>query len=181
MEGNPCGSIGAGAQIRRAGPENAATLSVLTVEVWLDTYAPEGIPPAFAAHLVEEHAPDAFRHAMATKGVDFLLSCQGDRALGYAKLLTDPAQAIPGYGTAELATLYVRRHHKRQGVGRALLAAALDRAGAAGHRALHLTVHHANRDAIAFYEARHFRKVGDWIYRFNGFEVLNLVMARTLA
>lgn len=57
-----------------------------------------------------------------------------------------------------------------------MLRHALSLASEAGHSALFLTVHHANHDAIAFYETQGFRNAGEWTFRFEGIAVPNLVM-----
>lgn len=53
-------------------------------------------------------------------------------------------------------------------------------ASEADHPVLFLTVHHANHDAIGFYEAQGFDAVGDWMFRFEGIAVPNLVMKISL-
>jgi len=161
--------------ITDATPADAEILSVLATEVWLDTYATDGVSPAHAAHLLREYSPAAFRTAMAAPDTSFFTCRDGTRILGYAKLLTAPDPIGPNYGTAELATLYVRRRHRLQGIGRALLRAALQRAATLGHLRLYLTVHHANHEAIGFYEAHHFARRGEWTFPFEGTGVRNLV------
>jgi ribosomal protein S18 acetylase RimI-like enzyme len=139
--------------IRKADVEDAGILSVLATEVWLDTYATEGVSPAFAAHLLEEYSPGAFTEALLNRSIHMFVYTAGNFVKGYLKLTTEPAALDLRYGTVELATLYVRRHHKRQGIGTELLRHAMDVAAADGHRSMYLTVHHANRDALVFYES----------------------------
>lgn len=162
--------------VRSAEIADAGVLSVLATEVWLDTYAHEGISAAYAAHLHERYSLEAFQRSLQAAEEQTLLCEQAQFVLGYAELFSGQAVASPDYGTVELATLYVRRHHKRQGIGTRLLRRSLTWASEAGHAALFLTVHHANCNAIAFYEAQGFQKAGDWIFRFEGIEVPNLVM-----
>lgn len=162
--------------VRNAKIADAGVLSVLATEVWLDTYAQEGISPAYASHLHERYSPAAFQQSLQAAEEQTLICARGQFVLGYTKLLTGQSLAAPEQGTVELATLYVRRHHKRQGIGLKLLRHALSLASEAGHSALFLTVHHANHDAIAFYETQGFRNAGEWTFRFEGIAVPNLVM-----
>lgn len=162
--------------VRNAEIADASVLSVLATEVWLDTYAQEGVSPAYAAHLHERYSPAAFQQSLQAAEEQTLICARGQFVLGYAKLLTGQSLTVPEHGPVELATLYVRRHHKRQGIGLKLLRHALSLASEAGHSALFLTVHHANHDAIAFYEAQGFRNAGEWTFRFEGIAVPNLVM-----
>ncbi len=55
--------------------------------------------------------------------------------------------------TAELTELFVRRESRRQGLGRALLDAALSFAQERGALELFVRVRRSNREAVRFYEA----------------------------
>jgi ribosomal protein S18 acetylase RimI-like enzyme len=166
--------------IRKAGVEDAGILSVLATEVWLDTYATEGISLAFGTHLLEEYSPRAFNQALLDESIHIFVYTDGSFAKGYMKLITEPAALDLRYGTMEVATLYVRRHHKRQGIGKELLRVAMDVAVEAGHQNMYLTVHHANRDALAFYETHGFQQAGDFVFEFGGIQVPNIVLATDL-
>lgn len=61
---------------------------------------------------------------------------------------------------AELLTIAVRPIHRRQGVGRRLLMAAIDHARGAGARSLYLEVGKDNPAARALYDREGFRAVG---------------------
>lgn len=140
--------------VRTTDIADASVLSVLATEVWLDTYAREGVSPSYAAHPHERYSVAAFKQSLQAADEQTLVCTHGPFVLGYAKLLSGCALTAPEHGTLELATLYVRRHHKRQGIGRKSLKQALALASDAGHPALFLTVHHANHDAIGFYDAQ---------------------------
>lgn len=116
---------------------------------------------------------------LRTTIADTIVSERGQWMQGFARL-PYLARTPKGHGTAELANLYVRRIHQRGGVGRALIGAAMDRARAGGHTSMFLTVHYANRSAIAFYKAFGFAAVDETIFAFDGGEVRNLVYARRL-
>jgi ribosomal protein S18 acetylase RimI-like enzyme len=167
--------------IRKADVEDAGILSVLATEVWLDTYATEGISLAFASHLLEEYSPRAFTEALLDESIHIFVYTDGNFVKGYLKLITEPVALDLRYGTIEVATLYVRRHHKRQGIGTELLRRATDVAAEAGHRSMYLTVHHANRDALVFYETHGFHQAGDFLFEFEGIQVPNVVLATNLA
>lgn len=160
-------------------PPDADILSVLATEVGLDIYATEGVGPAHAAPSSARILPAAFRAALQDPDTTIFTARSGDGILGYARLLTAPGD--PAHGTAELATLYIRRRHRRSGLGRALLQAALNRATEQGHRRLYLTVHPAYRNAIAFYAAQGFRARGEFMFDFEGTGVRNLVYAKDLS
>lgn len=160
-----------GFTIERATADDAETLSVLATEVWLDTYAVEGVSPAYARHLVQHYGPDAFRTLLAAPQGGVWLCHRDGYVLGYARWQPAPQPPNATCGTAELATLYVRRAHKRQGIGAALLRATLADAAQAGHRRAFLTVHHRNAAAAAFYHAQGMVPGGDCVFEFEGLSV----------
>ncbi len=167
--------------IREADVEDAGILSVLATEVWLDTYATEGVSFAFAAHLLEDYSPKAFTETLLNESIHIFVYTDGNFVKGYLKVVTDPVALDLRYGTVEVGTLYVRRHHKRQGIGAELLRHAMDVAVQSGHRSMYLTVHHANRDALAFYESHGFHQAGNFLFEFEGIQVPNVVLAIDLA
>jgi ribosomal protein S18 acetylase RimI-like enzyme len=162
--------------VRNAVGEDANVLSVLATEVWLDTYAREGVLPAYATYLIERYSPAAFQRSLEAGDEHTIISARGPFVLGYAKLVVGQSLATPEHGTVELATLYVRSRHKRQKIGSMLLRHALLLASKSGHSHLYLTVNHENHDALNFYRAHGFQKAGNWTFLFEGIEVPNIVM-----
>jgi ribosomal protein S18 acetylase RimI-like enzyme len=162
--------------IRTAVVSDANVLSALATEVWLDTYAKEGVSATYAAYLARHYSPAAFRKSVEAVDKHTIVCTRGPFMLGYAKLVFGQSLCAPQFGPIELATLYVRRHHKRQGIGQMLLRHALWSASQRGHSSLYLTANHENHDAIRFYEAQGFRTAGCWAFMFDGNEVPNVVM-----
>lgn len=170
-----------GYAIRRAAPEDASSLAALSIEVWLNTYATEGVLPAYGEHVISTFTRASFldqlndRHTM-------LIVCEKQGALlGYAKLLLDSRPPNPACGRTELATLYVRRHHQRLGIGAALFNQVAAAGRAAGAASLFLTVNHTNAAAIAFYRSNGMRYEGDWIYEFQDIRTPNHVYVLPLS
>lgn len=91
-----------------------------------------------------------------------------------------PAPAGNRHG-GELVRLYVQPQAQRTGVGRALLDAAEQALLAARLHTLWLTAWEENERALAFYARRGYRDVGATVYRFEGRDYGNRVLARTLA
>ena len=83
---------------------------------------------------------------------------------GYLLLQKDgPAGFVIGRvaaGECEILSLGVRPERRRQGFGRRLLEAALDRAAAAGNRMVHLEVSEANCAGRRLYESQGFQRNG---------------------
>jgi len=88
--------------IREADVEDAGILSVLATEVWLDTYATEGVSFAFAAHLLEEYSPKAFTETLLNESIHIFVYTDGNFVKGYLKVVTDPVALDLRYGTVEV-------------------------------------------------------------------------------
>jgi len=161
--------------IRKARPADAASLSVLATEVWLDTYAVDGITPPFAAHVLDAYSRARFEKMLDDPAVRLHVAARGDSLLGYVKVNLSPEPPSPTCGTGELETLYIRRHHQLLGIGRKLFRCAMDCLKAKGHEQAFVTVFEDNRPAIAFYDRLGMAVDGTFLFRFEGEEAPNLI------
>ena len=102
--------------------------------------------------------------------------------VGFAEVLLQDRPAPAGHRDGgELVRLYVQPQAQRTAIGRSLLDAAEQAVLAAGLHALWLTAWEENATALAFYARRGYRDVGATVYRFEGRDYGNRVLARTLA
>ncbi|WP_395316181.1 GNAT family N-acetyltransferase [Variovorax sp. UC74_104] len=147
--------------IRPAIAADAPALAALSIQVWLGTYATEGVNELIARYVLDEFTPAAFAGWMADADTALLIAETGGHLAGYARLRLDAQQEFFPPASTELCTLYVQEPFTRSGVGSALLhealAAARDRTG---NGALWLTVNVLNRRACAFYEKHGFTRKG---------------------
>jgi len=119
--------------------------------------------------------PEAFTGLLATPGV-FALAAVDQAVVGLILM-----RAIAG--EAEVLTLAVAPAHQRRGAARALLAAGLDLAAAAGAESAFLEVAADNAGAIALYRAAGFEQAGrraGYYARQAGPAIDALVLRRTL-
>lgn len=163
-------------EIGTAVSNDTSALAALSIEVWLDTYATRGVSEAFASHVLTTYTPSAFAADLKDPNKR-LLVCRSDAGLlGYLKLDLSAEPVSAASGSAEIETLYVRRHHQRMGIGNRLVKEALRLAGEAGHPKLFLTVYEKNVPAISFYEAQGMKYEGSWIFEFEGGAVPNRIL-----
>ncbi|GAB2185578.1 N-acetyltransferase family protein [Roseibium sp. LAB1] len=172
----PLTSSNAGSEITRARTADINALAALSIEVWLDTYATDGIPDSYASHVLQAYAPQVFTAVLQSPDKHLIVCRNSVGLLGYLKLDLKARPVENGCGSAEIETLYVRRHHQGRGVGTRLLEAASCLARDAGHSKLFLTVYEGNRKAIGFYEAQGMVTEGHWTFDFEGGSVPNLIM-----
>jgi ribosomal protein S18 acetylase RimI-like enzyme len=160
-------------------PEDAVTIAALAVQVFLDTYATEGIRPDLAREAFAEYSTEAFASRLQEPVRRFFLAEQATGLIGFAEVqvspLSAPACAVIG---AELVRLYVQPRFQRHGIGRRLLQAAERATVAAALGNLWLTVWEGNHRARAFYASHGYQDVGGTTYVFQGNSYGNRVFVK---
>ena len=163
-----------------AGAADAANLAALSIEVWLHTYAREGIRRAFSDYVLREFTAAKFAEHLSSDRQAIVKCERGDHLLGYLRMDFDvPCPTLPEL-TTEVATLYVRARHARQGIGSGLLARATDICRSRGITGFWLCVNHENAPAIAFYEAQRFQRNGSDYFELEGERHENFILYREL-
>jgi ribosomal protein S18 acetylase RimI-like enzyme len=148
-------------QIRPAIAGDAPALAALSIQVWLGTYATEGVNELLARYVLNEFTPAAFVSLMNDADTAVLVAETGGHLAGYARLRFGVPQELFPAASTELCTLYVQEPFTRSGVGSALLQEARATVHArTGNHALWLTVNVRNRRACAFYEKHGFTRKG---------------------
>lgn len=170
-------------RLSAATPADATTLSALAVQVFLDTYAPDGVRPDLAREALATCSADAFLARLREPHRRILLAERlPERGLvGFAEILLQDTRAPAGEARgAELVRLYVQPQAQGTGLGATLLRAAEDAALAAGHHTLWLTAWEGNQRALRFYARCGYRDVGATTYTFEGQAYGNRVWVRAL-
>lgn len=146
--------------IRAGVPGDATRLAVLASQVWLHTYAWNGVSEDIAAYVLAELTPEKYGAMLREPATHVIVAEIGDSLVGFA--VVKSGQDCPaGQGlTVELQTLYVQAHFLGQGIGRDLLLAAQAHARERSGQALWLTVNAQNARAIAFYDRQGYTKIG---------------------
>lgn len=139
--------------VRPATAADAHTLAALAIQVWLDTYATDGVNDLLGRYVLSTFTPAAFTAWAEAPDAALRVAQVDGHLVGYALLQFGAAQPLaPGCDT-ELRTLYVQSPFARSGVGSMLLREARSAAHArTGSDGLWLTVNVKNLHACAFYE-----------------------------
>ena len=146
--------------IRPARPDDASRLAVLATQVWLHTYATNGITTDIAEYVLGELTPDKYRQILNDPTSEILVAECGKHLVGLAVVKFDTACPAGNFSSVELQTLYVQAHFVGRGAGKSLLGAAQDLTWQRAHAVLWLTVNAQNARAIAFYTHQGYTKVG---------------------
>jgi GNAT superfamily N-acetyltransferase len=166
----------------RPGTEaDALCLSVLATQVFLDTYATEGIRAAIGHEVLEQLSTPAVSAMLATPGMRFILAERAGHLVGFAQLTLDAVhELMPHPPAAELNRLYVQERFTGRGLGKALLARAETLARAEGASTMWLTAWVGNARALAFYPRCGYQDFGPTIYEFRGEQHGNRLFAKAL-
>lgn len=146
--------------IRPAKPQDASRLAVLATQVWLHTYATDGINSDIAGYVLGELTPEKYRRVLGDPSSAVLVAESGTSLVGLAVVKFDAECPAGNFSSVELQTLYVQEHFIGRGAGKSLLMAAQALAWAQAHAVLWLTVNAQNARAIAFYAHLGYTKVG---------------------
>ena len=160
---------------------DALCLGVLALQVFLDTYATEGIRPTVAREVLEQFSTEAMRAKLAQPDTHFIVAERAGHLLAFAHLtLGTVHEHVPQRPSAELDRLYVQERFTGRGVGKALLTRAEAFARREGVAAMWLTTWVGNTRALAFYPLRGYRDCGATLYEFQNEQHENRVFVKAL-
>ncbi len=175
-------------EFRAGAPADALVVGVLATQVFLDTYATEGIRPALAREVLAWCSPAAFAARLSHEAQTFILAERLDHLVGFAEVhLASPAPVAPRApgapvahgGDVELVRLYVQRPFQRRGIGTELVRRTERLATAAGKTALWLSAWAGNDRALAFYRALGYKDAGSVNHVIEGQAFENRVLVKS--
>jgi len=168
--------------LRDATSADALCLSVLAIQVFLDTYATEGIREALAREVMSTYSESEFLRHLANPDTRLVLAESAGHLVGFAQVHLGAVHALaPAGAQSELLRLYVQEPFTGHGVGTRLLHEAESLAARAGSSVLWLTPWVHNHRARAFYARRGYVDHGVTHFVFEGESHENRVCAKRLA
>lgn len=152
------------ARIRRAGPEDAAALSLVASATFLESFANLHSGANILAHCARNHSADAYARWLAhPRAAAWLLEVMpGAAPVGYA-LLAPADVPVPDLrdDDLELKRIYLLQPFQGGGWGRQLVVAAAEHARTLGAARLLLGVWTINHAALEFYARLGFTIAGE--------------------
>ncbi|THB79036.1 MAG: GNAT family N-acetyltransferase [Desulfobacteraceae bacterium] len=153
--------------------DDCKNLAALSIQVWLDTYAREGIRTEFSEFVLSCFTPAYFEEILESCNRHLLVCEIKDHLVGYVSMDTDPERPDTSCIGAEIVTLYIIHAFHRRGLGSQLVRSARERCGPR----LWLTAWIHNDPAIRFYESIGFKRVGRTWFDLMGEQHENLILA----
>jgi ribosomal protein S18 acetylase RimI-like enzyme len=147
--------------VRWATPDDAEAIARIHVESWRATY-PGLLPDEILAGLDVGRRTEQWRGWLSAEPPVFhtLVAEYGAELAGFLAMAFPARDAGEADDVAEIPALYLDPKRRRQGIGRALMDAALKAMKARGYREAILWILGGNEGAAAFYEATGWRDDG---------------------
>ncbi len=166
----------------RAGEKtDALCIGILGTQVFLDTYAPDGIRPSLAREALQNHSVETISMLFSDPRIRFIVAERAGHMIAFAQLTVGSSkELVPFKPATELNRLYVQEPFTGSGVGRALLAQAEACASAEGAAVLWLTAWVGNPRALTFYPRQGYKDFGSTPYVIENEQYENRVFAKTL-
>ncbi len=167
--------------LRPAVAADALCLSVLAMQVFLDTYATSGIRTAIAREVLAGCSLASFELALVDTATRLWVAERAGHLVGFAQVTLGAEHPLaPAGEPAELQRLYVQEPFTGRGVGRALLEQAERSAAQAGATVLWLTHWVHNQRALRFYARSGYQDHGLTWFVFEGESHANRVCAKSI-
>lgn len=156
-----------GVSFRIATLADADCISALAMQVYLDTYATEGISPLLVREIHAQLSIAAISELILSPATSFILVERAAHLIAFAQVTHGATHELVGAENAiELDRLYVQERFTGQGIGKALLNHVEALAASSGASKLWLTAWAQNLRALGFYAMQGYVDVGMTMYRF---------------
>jgi GNAT superfamily N-acetyltransferase len=156
-----------GTSFRIATLADADCISALAMQVYLNTYATEGIRPLLVREIHTQLSIAAISALLADPAKSFILVERAEHLIAFAQITQGATNELVATDNAvKLNRLYVQERFAGQGLGKALLHHVEALAAASGASKMWLTAWAKNLRALAFYAAQGYVDVGTTMYRF---------------
>jgi len=164
-------------KIRNAELSDIENLTVLKLQVWIATYATEGIRKEFADYVLSEFTIEKTQNTILDTNLITLIAESDNHLIGCIEIKFNSIDAIPQVKDhPEISVLYVLERFFRVGVGTKLLKEALSIIKKMNFHSAWLSVYYKNERAISFYRKNNFDIIGATFFKMQKNQYENKVM-----
>jgi len=166
---------------RNAALSDIENITVLKQQVWIATYAIDGIRKEFAEYVLSEFTLDKIQKAVLDDNKHLIIAEVDTHLVGYIEIALHsecPIEITKDY--PEIAVLYVLERFCGMGIGKKLLDEAFILLSKMNYRTTWLTVYSGNDRALKFYLNNLFKMIGITYFEMGGNKYENKVLIREL-
>lgn len=145
---------------RTARVEDKTNIAALMIQVWLHTYATEGLRGKISRFVFSEFTEEKIGIDIISEQTQYIVCEINDHIVGVAVLDLFADCPVTKSKYPELRKLYIQEHFSQKGFGSGLLEKAIEYCRETKLEKLWLTVNPNNLPAVEFYKKHEFVKVG---------------------
>jgi len=154
---------------------------VLKQQVWITTYAVEGIRTEFSNYVLDAFRVENILRTLEDKSRIIIIAEIDNHLVGCVEIaLNEKCPVELESDFPEIAVLYVLERFKGRGIGKMLLEESFEHMQSLNYKAAWLTVYHKNLSALEFYQKNQFKTIGSTNFVMDGNKYENKVLLRTL-
>lgn len=168
-------------EIREAELRDLNNLAILKQQVWISTYATDGLTDEYSKYVLSEYSVDNVQKSIADKSKLTLLAVKNDYVLGCIEISLIPQCPMNDVEPCiEISTLYILEKFQRIGIGKKLLVDCIEKIKRMNHNKVWLTVYYKNNNAIEFYTRQNFKQIGETDFILGNDRYKNYIMIRNI-
>ena len=166
--------------IREADLVDVMNLTVLKQQVWIATYALEGIRNEFSVYVLSEFTPENIREAVMDSNKLIYIAEIDHHIIGCVEIEFNSKCPVKSEKGPEISVLYVLERFTGMGIGQLLLDKAFKVCKELYLNSVWLTVYHKNERAIKFYLKNEFKESGITYFELVNNRYDNKIMTRKI-
>ncbi|TVQ07590.1 MAG: GNAT family N-acetyltransferase [Bacteroidetes bacterium] len=167
--------------IREAKKSDINNLAVLKQQVWISTYADEGVTAQFSEYVLSEYSIENIRKSISDKSKLTLIAIYDKGIVGCVEILLSPQSPVNAIEPCmEISTFYILERFQGLGIGKKLLQECFKVITRLNHYKVWLTVYYKNQKAIDFYAKQNFTVIGETFFLLGKDKHKNLIMLRNI-
>lgn len=162
---------------RLATLDDTENLAILKQQVWVSTYAVEGIRKEFSDYLLATFTTENERDNIKNQQKFTLVAESKGHLIGCAVVNLSPNESLPQIeNVPEVSVLYVLERFCGKGIGKLLLNETIYALKNLNYKSVWLSVYHKNQKAINFYNKNGFKDFGKIYFEMSGNSYENRIM-----
>jgi len=168
-------------KIRKALLSDLYNLAVLKQQVWISTYATDGLNDEFSRYVLSEYSVESVKKSIESTHSLTLVAIYNDNLVGCVEILLSPKSPTDNVEPCiEITTLYILEKFQSRGIGKKLLDESMKVIKGLNHQKIWLSVYYGNEKAIDFYKRQNFSHIGEIDFQLGEEKYKNYLMIRTI-
>jgi ribosomal protein S18 acetylase RimI-like enzyme len=149
-------------KIRKATIQDVHNLTILKQQVWISTYATEGIIDDFSKYVHTNYSLEKTQLAINDTSKICLIAETDNALIACVEIKLNPKCPIQKYNNSpEINEFYILERFQGKGIGKQILDVCFKTIKSLSYNSVWLTVYHKNKKAIDFYKKHSFINIGE--------------------